>query len=131
MQGLLSRAGDEHITIGALARMELDALGTKEAGDRITLDGAAAQFGRLDARAWSVRKANGEGRRPGLEWVEEGLDKGWEERTPARKGYGRELVERASPYALDAQTGFELRETGVHCTIDLPLSSRSGSRSRA
>jgi hypothetical protein len=39
-------------------------------------------------------------------------------------GYGRELIERALPYALGAETDYELGESGVRCTIHLPLSRR-------
>lgn len=39
VQGLLSRADDEPITIGALLRSELDALGADEVSDRITTRG--------------------------------------------------------------------------------------------
>ena len=36
-------------------------------------------------------------------------------------GYGRELIERALPYQLNAQTTYELGEEGVRCTILLPI----------
>lgn len=38
-------------------------------------------------------------------------------------GHGRELIERALPYQLDATTSFDLRPDGVHCTILLPVST--------
>ena len=47
-----------------------------------------------------------------------------------RTGYGRELIERALPYALNATTSFELTNYGVRCTIDLPLVDRNGSEDR-
>jgi two-component system CheB/CheR fusion protein len=37
-------------------------------------------------------------------------------------GQGRELIERALPYQLDAQTDFTLEADGLHCTIELPVS---------
>jgi two-component sensor histidine kinase len=43
--------------------------------------------------------------------------------TPQAKGYGRELIERALPYQLMAQTSYELGADGVRCTIDVPLSA--------
>ena len=42
---------------------------------------------------------------------------------PARRGYGRELIERALPYQLKAQTSYELTPEGVRCTITLPIST--------
>ncbi len=38
-------------------------------------------------------------------------------------GYGRELIERALPYQLKAQTSYELTPEGVRCTITVPVSS--------
>ena len=40
-----------------------------------------------------------------------------------RKGYGRELIERALPYQLKAQTSYEITPEGVRCTIIVPVSS--------
>jgi PAS domain S-box-containing protein len=45
---------------------------------------------------------------------------------PRRRGYGRELIERALPYQLKAETIYELTPDGVHCTITLPVSSTMG-----
>jgi hypothetical protein len=38
-----------------------------------------------------------------------------------RVGQGRELIEHALPYQLNAATRFTLTEDGLHCTIALPL----------
>lgn len=157
VQGLLSRADSEPITIGALIRMELDALGAEAADERVTLVGPdvvlresivqtmalaihelatnARKYGALAAAdrelkvTWTVQEADGETPSLALEWVEEGLDRAPKE-AGARKGYGRELIEQALPYALDATTSFELNGDGVRCTIDLPLTDhkRAGAR---
>jgi two-component system, chemotaxis family, CheB/CheR fusion protein len=37
-------------------------------------------------------------------------------------GQGRELIEKALPYQLNAETSFELGPDGVHCTITIPVS---------
>jgi len=54
-----------------------------------------------------------------LEWKESGVA------LPAdagrRTGYGRELIERALPYQLDAETAFALESDGVRCTIRVAL----------
>ena len=42
---------------------------------------------------------------------------------PPRQGYGRELIERALPYQLRAETSYQLTPEGVRCTIIVPLSS--------
>lgn len=36
--------------------------------------------------------------------------------------YGRELIERALPYQLEAETHYEVGEDGIRCTIGLPIS---------
>ncbi|WP_263991427.1 hypothetical protein [Rhodopseudomonas palustris] len=76
--------------------------------------------GRLDVN-WQVRMLQSD-RQLELVWIEHG-------RSPEQPdtqgeqtgGYGRRLIERALPYALSATTTFELRDTGVRCTISLPL----------
>ena len=40
-----------------------------------------------------------------------------------RRGYGRELIEQALPYQLNARVVYQLTPQGVRCTITLPLSS--------
>jgi two-component system CheB/CheR fusion protein len=156
VQGLLSRSEAEPITIEALIRMELEALGAlREAGDRIEIDGPSApirhsavqtlalalhelatnarKYGALangDGRlsvTWRITEADGAGRRLQLEWVESGASLAVDA-SPARRGYGRELIERALPYALGAQTQYELRQGGVRCAIDLPLERRERRR---
>jgi two-component sensor histidine kinase len=63
-----------------------------------------------------------DGGRPNLhiEWCESGVASP----PPDRKGrgYGRELIERALPYQLNADTTYEMGPEGVRCTISLPVS---------
>ncbi len=159
VQGLLSRADIEPITIGELIRMELDALGADASDKRITLDGpsvvlratvvqtmalvihelatnarkhgALAADNRVLKVTWAVRQVGGAASSLALEWVEEGVGRAPKDESAAQKGYGRELIERALPYALNATTSFELTNDGVRCTIDLPLADRKGSEERA
>lgn len=42
-----------------------------------------------------------------------------------RRGHGRELIERALAYSLDAETRYELDEAGPRCTMTLPLSKEA------
>lgn len=157
VQGLLSSADSEPITIAELIRMELDALGCDEIG-KVALDGPevrlpasviqmfalalhelatnALKYGALAAPdgslrvTWTVRQSDAAGRSLMLNWTETKAQIERKQEGPPRKGYGRELIERALPYALGARTSFELSEQGVHCTIDLPLSERASSRER-
>ncbi|MCG6120538.1 MAG: hypothetical protein MEP44_07820, partial [Blastomonas sp.] len=55
-----------------------------------------------------------------IDWRETGVDLPEGDRP---RGHGRELIERALPYQLDASTSFSLEPDGVHCTISLPVSS--------
>ena len=150
VQGLLSRAEQEPITLGALIRLELEALGATE-GEQVVLDGPPVQLrpslvqtlalalhelatnarkygalseggGRLAVR-WLLWKGDG-GRWVHIEWREEDLAPAGEAAQPSsgeQGGYGRRLIERALPYALEAKTTFDLGPTQLRCTIDLPL----------
>lgn len=46
--------------------------------------------------------------------------------TPWRRGHGRDLIERALPYQLDARTSYALGADGVRCTIALAVSASAG-----
>ena len=61
-----------------------------------------------------------DGARLFLEWVETGAVRSAPHSGIAR-GFGRELIEQALPYELDAQTRLDIREDGVHCSIEFPL----------
>ena len=151
VQGLLSRSTLEPITLHTLISTELDALGAWEAAERIVLEGPpvrlrkatvqtfalalhelatnARKYGALADRAgrlsvtWQTY-TEGERARLILHWHETGFERSAEENIPQRRGYGRELIEKALPYSLDARTRYELSETALHCTIDLPLTER-------
>jgi two-component system CheB/CheR fusion protein len=56
-----------------------------------------------------------------IEWVETGVPV--IASAPLRAGFGREYIEAALPYELDAQTSFELRPGGLFCRIGLPAKS--------
>ena len=88
----------------------------------------AAGDGRLSV-TWQTVDADGAGRRLRLEWVESGASVPLDA-NPVRRGYGRELIERALPYALGAQTLYELHAEGVRCTIDMPLEKKKQERRR-
>jgi two-component sensor histidine kinase len=81
--------------------------------------GALAQpAGRL-AITWRIEPRDGE-RRAVLDWKESGVAM-----PPAgqqrRYGYGRELIERALPYQLGAETSLRFEPDGVRCTMSVAL----------
>lgn len=144
VQSLLSRSDAEPITLEALLRLELTAVGAEGervslAGPAVTLRNAAVQTlalalhelatnarkhgalagptGRLAIR-WSVLADAGPDRLR-LDWTETGVAPA--DRSGTRMGYGRELIERALPYSLGARTGFSLESDGLRCFIELPL----------
>jgi PAS domain S-box-containing protein len=87
--------------------------------------GALSQpSGRLAVR-WSTSTTGSE---PAvlLEWEESGVTMA--EAEHGRKGYGRELIERALPYQLAAKTKFELRPRGVYCAIAVPMLPQANQR---
>jgi two-component sensor histidine kinase len=71
----------------------------------------------LDGRVavhWHIE----EPRRLVLEWREEG---GPPVRSPRRRGFGRELIERILSYELDAEVDLQFARDGVRCRIVIPL----------
>lgn len=153
VQGLLSQADQNRVTIEALLRSELDALGSRDAGDRVALIGPdvalrnsvvqtlalalhelatnALKYGalasdrsRLDV-SWLVHTDENGRRRLVLTWVESGVEMMPDREGAAGAGYGRELIEKALPYALGGKTTYVMAADGVRCTIDLPLDKRS------
>ena len=58
-----------------------------------------------------------------IDWRETGVAMPAEASVAGVGGHGRELIERALPYQLDATTTFEILPDGIHCTISLPVSN--------
>lgn len=150
VQSLLS-AEPGAVTAGALVRLELSALNADIDGKRVTLSGEdialepgivrvfalalhelatnalkhgalASETGTLDVR-WT-REGDLGAPRLRLEWRET-LDPPRVAETPAHQGFGRELIERALPYQLGAETEYRLTPEGVRCVLLIPLSHRS------
>ncbi|MCL1535746.1 PAS domain S-box protein [Xanthomonas nasturtii] len=83
--------------------------------------GALAQpGGRLKVR-WRLLSSEGRTRLR-IEWTETGVAMPAPGLAPQGSGYGRELIERALPYQLQADTSYVLGPDGVRCTIELPVS---------
>nr|WP_245931006.1 PAS domain S-box protein [Methylobacterium radiodurans] len=149
VQSLLSRSEQAPITLRTLIQSELDALGAAAMQDRINLVGPTVALrkatvqtfalalhelatnarkygaltnerGRLEI-TWCTYQDEQGGSRLLLEWFEAGIVRLSESREPVRRGYGRELIEKALPYALKARTCYALNESELRCSIDIPL----------
>jgi len=144
VQSLVSGAMDDHIDLADILRLELQAVGASD--ERLTISGPpvalgfeliqtfglalhelatnAVKHGALkDGRgeldiSWKVQ-SNGRGASTlVLSWKESGVPKFPK---PSRKGFGRDLLEKALAYTLKAKTDISFGEDGVLCRIELPL----------
>lgn len=154
VQGLLSRLNDvDRVTFEDLIRTELDAM--EDGNDRVMLQGPAdvrlrsstvqtlalalhelatnaikyGAIGQPQARlsiTWTL-EPDGPGDKPWLhiDWQESGVDMSRGYTVPAGTGQGRELIEHALPYQLEARTTYVLGPDGVRCTISIPVSVRT------
>ncbi|WP_181120940.1 CheR family methyltransferase [Xanthomonas arboricola] len=151
VQGLLSQSDNVPTTIGALLRMELDALGAEPDQQRIVVEGPdvalrkstvqtlalalhelatnalkygalAVETGTLSVR-WDVVSTNDASARLVLSWIEEGASQQRRDDRDQAGGFGRRLIEKALPYSHGAQTRYELSDTRLECEIQLPLTS--------
>nr|WP_280856134.1 PAS domain-containing protein [Pararoseomonas indoligenes] len=144
VQGFLSRAQAWSVPLRDLVNAELQAVGDGTS-ERVTIEGPdvtlpgdkvqtvalalhelatnAAKYGaivqegaRLSVR-WRLAGESG-AKRLVLEWNESGV--AMPEGGPERRGYGSELIERALPYQLGAETWRAFNADGIRCTITLP-----------
>ncbi|UHC20090.1 PAS domain S-box protein (plasmid) [Methylobacterium currus] len=155
VQGLLSRLGDGHrVAFDELIHSEVAPLDGE--GGRITLEGPAGialrsstvqtfalalhelatnavkhgafsqPRGNLNIR-WHLQQDPVDGR-PWLhvDWRERGVILPDARHLQSISGSGRDLIERALPYQLDARTTYVMEQDGVHCTIALPVSTLNG-----
>jgi PAS domain S-box-containing protein len=150
VQRLLEQTDHKDIDLHALVNAELSAHGDGKAdkvivrGDPIAVPAGSAQtlalalhelatnavkYGALGQQAgrlaitWAMRSEGGE-RRLVLDWHESNvaLPNGAQ---PDRKGFGTELIEKALPYQLKAETELRFGADGVWCTISVPLPTES------
>lgn len=151
VQGLLSLPEGEPITLGALLRMELNALGADVARAHIIIEGPEVPLRRsavqtlslaLHELATNARKYGALAHEGGrleitwrhattpagvpavaLDWREQGLSP-HTQGLPAG-GFGRRLIEQALPYTLGAQTEYALNDDALRCVIVIPLRDAS------
>lgn len=145
-QGLLSQFGSDVVEVGALVREEL-AAHTEVSPPKVLISGPKVYLTSRQVQNFALAVhelttnavkygalRNGTGRLEIVwtaDWDERGaqwLVLNWTESgvpiDPAagqRKGYGRELIENALSYALQAKTHYLLGEDGVRCRIEMPL----------
>ncbi|ATI79859.1 PAS domain-containing protein [Sphingobium yanoikuyae] len=151
VQGLLSRLNEtDRISFDELVRSEL--LAMDGAANNVTLKGPtgirlrssmvqtlamalhelatnAVKYGALSQPGahlsveWSVASPDRRGRpRLHIDWRESGVTMPDTTSGPRAGGQGRELIEEALPYQLDAETSLEFGPDGIHCTITIPVS---------
>jgi two-component sensor histidine kinase len=70
--------------------------------------------------SWRQEASDAEGPRVVLDWEESGVVMPPRD-GPPKRGYGRELIERALPYQLGAYTDFHFDADGVRCRIAVPI----------
>jgi two-component sensor histidine kinase len=155
VQGLLSRAGQEPVTIGALLRLEFDEDESAGRGEprreRVNIAGPAVRLrnSMVQTLALAVHELAANARKHGALSIAGGrlrigwrleqrenrswLVLNWLEETPRRpgapaasKGYGRTFIEHALSYSHGAETCYALDEAGLWCSIALPLGDDVG-----
>lgn len=114
--GPLMELPGESVQVIALALHEL-------ATNAVKYGAMAQPAGQLSV-TWHVEAGETSGgERLVIEWRECGVTMPPE--PPSRRGYGSELITRALPYQLNAETLLEFSDDGVHCRIALPGSAFS------
>jgi PAS domain S-box-containing protein len=146
VQSLLARVEDQAVDLHDLVTAELAAHSIPDAAsDKIRIDGPAVALPATAAQAlglalhelatnavkygalsqgdgklvvsWELKEKNLTSE-VALKWQETGIAI---PASPKRKGYGRELIERALPYQLNAKTQLDFCPDGVRCEIVVPV----------
>ena len=155
VQGLLSRRDGGDVTLSELVHAELTAVGVRLGGERVVVDGPPVTLpyrtmqllalalhelatnalkygalkgarGRLDVR-WQILDPT-ENPRLELTWVESGVEFDKQKTNSLHRGFGRELLEHALPYQLDATTRLELGKDGMRFWLAIPLQNHEGQK---
>jgi PAS domain S-box-containing protein len=98
-------------------------LGLHELATNAVKYGALAQASGKLFITWRLTDHNGRAA-VALNWAERGVTIKEATTGRARKGYGSELIERALPYQLGAETKLEFAPDGVRCALIVPLDHR-------
>jgi len=147
VQGLLSRGDGRALTLRELVQGELAAIGVMPGSERVVVDGPLVTLphqamqllalalhelatnalkygalkesrGRVDVR-WQMLYPTDT---PRLEmtWVESGVELDEPGASSLRRGFGRELLEHALPYQLDATTKLDVAQDGIRFSAVIP-----------
>lgn len=145
LQGLIGEANGDQIDLKDLVRLEFDAHGVGES-DRITVSGPpaplifqnvqtialvlhelvtnAVKYGalkqdgaRLDV-SWHIATDERDAASLVIDWKESGLTTAPDS---SRYGFGRELIEKALRFTMQAQTMLAFGKDGISCHIEIPL----------
>lgn len=148
VQGFLSRSPGYSVPLAELVEAEMHAVGdgasskVEIAGPPVDLPGESVQAvalalhelatnavkygaiaqpsGQLSV-TWRIEATQDGLKRLVIDWRESGVS--MPEGPPARRGYGTELITRALPYQLRAETTLQFEHDGVWCRIMLPASA--------
>jgi two-component sensor histidine kinase len=147
VQGLLSREDNRAVMIGELVRLELRALGAEPDGHRVAVAGPDAALPRRSVQilALALHELGTNARKHGalrtpeghlaVTWVVRIVDSRprltlhWHESwiaeranaEPARKGFGRVLIEELLPLQLDAETYLAFGDGELHCSVTMAI----------
>ena len=118
--GRLTAAGPP-VALG-VARVQILALALHELTTNAVKCGALKdEAGRLEIR-WASKIGAGDTPLLVLDWRESGVAM---PRDVSRRGYGREVLERALTYAAGAKARLTFGRDGVSCRIEMPLAARA------
>jgi len=150
VQGFLSRSPGYSVPLGDVVEAELHAAGdgasakVEVGGPAVDLPGESVQavalalhelatnavkYGAIAQPSawlsvtWRIGTGGDGAQRLVLDWRESGV--AMPDGPLARRGYGSELITRALPYQLGAETSLEFTPDGVRCRITLPASAFS------
>ena len=147
VQGLLSRGDGRALTLRELVQGELAAIGVTPGSERVVVDGPPVTLpdqamqllalalhelatnalkhgalkdsrGRVDVR-WQMLDPMDTPRLE-LTWVESGIGLDGPKASSLRRGFGRELLEHALPYQLDATTKLDVAQDGIRFSAVIP-----------
>ncbi len=120
--GHLILAGPPDVPLRSRAVQSL-ALAIHELGTNAVKYGALGTGGGLLTITWHVQTEKDGVLWLHVDWRESGVRMSQPITAPSTGGYGRQLIEKALPYQLGAQTHYAFVEDGVHCTIAVPVVS--------
>jgi len=153
VQGLLSKGQGYRASLAQLVVAELEAHGASAEDDRVSVEGPDVALSarevqvltlalhELATNAVKYGALSDRGGRLSIRWSLAGsrispvVDMIWSETEVAlpdgepgdKRGFGRELIERALPYDLGAETSFRITGDGIRCELRVPLAQEGSS----